>query len=132
MLLDILSEFFLVCFLELIDYIVVLSVVIELLFELFDPLFELFLSVHDLETHLRDLVLVLLLDLSLSVPHLVLVLLKLLLRLLPLSCVSLLHVSDHRFHIRLLSCLLEGVLLPSHHRVGLSENRLDFFFVGAR
>ena len=132
MLLNVLTEFFLVRFLELIDYIVVLSVVIELLFELFDPLFELFLSIHDLETHLRDLVLVLLLDLSLSVPYLVLVLLKLLLRLLPLSCVSLLHVSDHRFHIRLLSCLLESVLLPSHHRVRLSENRLDFFFVGAR
>ncbi len=132
MLLDILSEFFLVCFLELIDYIVVLSVVIELLFELFNPLLELFLSIHDFKTHLRDLVLVLFLDLSLSVPHLVLVLLKLLLCLLPLSSVSLLHVSDHRFHICLLPCLLEGVLLPSHHRVRLSENRLDFFFVSAR
>ena len=52
MLLHVLTKFFLVCFLELIDYIVVFPVVIELLFELFDTLLELLLCVHDLQAHL--------------------------------------------------------------------------------
>jgi hypothetical protein len=130
MLLHVLTEFFLVRLLELIDYIVVLSVVIELLLELFNPLLELLLGVHDFETHLRDLVLVLPLDLALSVLHLGLVLLELLLRLLSLGRVPLLHVLDHRFHVSLLPRLLERVLLPGHHCVSLSENGLDFFFVG--
>lgn len=131
MLLHILTELFLVCFLEFIDYIVILPIVIELFLELFDTLLELLLRVHYLESHLRDLVLVLLLDLPLPVLDLGLVLLELLLRLLPLGGVPLLDVPDHRLHVRLLPRLLKGVLLPGHHRVRLPQDRLYLLFVGA-
>ena len=130
MFLDILSEFFLVRLLKFIDNIVILSVVVELLLELFNPHFKLLLGVHDLHLHLGDLSLVLLLDLSLSVLDLGLILFELLLRLLPLSDVPLLDLLDHGLDVRLLPRLLERVLLPGHHCVGLSQNRLDFFFVG--
>ena len=118
--------------LEFIDYIVVLPVVIKLLFELLDSLFKLLLGVHDLEAHLGDLVLVVFLDLPLPVLDLGLVLLELLLRFLPLSRVSLLHVPDHSFYVRLFPRLLESVFLSGDDRVGFSENRLDFFFVSTR
>jgi hypothetical protein len=131
MLLHILSELFLVCFLEFIDYIVILPIVIELFLELFDTLLELLLRVHYLEPHLRDLILVLLLDHPLAVFHLGPVLLELLLRLLPLGGVPLLDVPDHRLHVRLLPRLLQGVPLPRHHSVRLSQDRLYLFFVGA-
>lgn len=130
MLLDILTELFLVRLLELIDYVVVLSVVIELLLELLDPLLKLLLRVHDLQLHLGYLVLVLLLDLPLSVLHLSLVLLKLLLCFFPLSGVPLFDIADHRLNIGLLPGFFQCVLLPGHHRVGFSKYGFYLFLIG--
>ena len=132
MFLDILSEFFLVRLLEFIDNIVILSVVVELLLELFNPHFKLLLGVHDLHLHLGDLSLVLLLDQPLSVLDLGLILFELLLRLLPLSDVPLLDLLDHGLDVRLLPRLLERVLLPRNDHVGLAQNSFYLALVGSR
>ena len=131
MFLDVLAELLLVRLLELINYIVVFPVVVQLLLELFDPLLKLFLRIQHVESHLSDLVLVVFFDLALPVLDLALVLLELLLRLLALLAVSLLDLADHGLDVGLLAGFLQGVLLARDDAVGFAQNNLDFLLVGA-
>ncbi len=102
-------------FLEFINNIVILSVVVQLFLELLYALLETFLRVEDLQSHVGDLPLVLFLDMRLPILHLLLVLFELLLSLFPLLDVSFFSVSYHLFDLGPLLSLLQCFLLPGDH-----------------
>lgn len=106
--------------LELINYVVILPVVIELLFELLDALLETFLGIEHLQTHFCHLVLVVFFNLLFSIFDLELVLFELLLSLLPLLCVPLLSLLYHLLYLSPFSGLVKGFFLLGDNVVGLS------------
>ena len=116
--------------LEFIDNVVILAVVVQLLLELLDALLETFLRVEHLQAHVRDLRLVLLLDILLPILHFLLVLFELLLSLFLLLSVSLLGVSNHLLDLSPLLSLLQSILLSGHYCIRLSQYGLYLSLIG--
>lgn len=126
------GQLFLVRFLQLVDDVVILTVVFQLLLKLFNSLFKPFLSVHHLKAHVSDLGLVLLLHLGLPLLYFRLVIFKLFLCFPPLLSVPLLCLFYHLLNIRLFFSLFQGFLLFGNDVISLAEDYLNFLLVGAR
>lgn len=118
--------------LELLDNVVILSVILHLSLELFQPLLETLFGVHHFQTHVGHLHLILLLYLLLALLHLNLEIFELFLGFFLLLEVSLLHFLYHGLHVLGVPSFFKGILLPAYDAIGLSKYRFDLLLVSAR
>ena len=116
-------------FLELINYIVVLSVVIHLFFELFNSWLKLLLHIHDFKFKITNFLLVVPLYLRFFLLHFHFIFFKLFLTFLLFLGVFILQLFNFLFQAVLLFCFIKSFLLLSNNWIGIFQNSIDLLFI---
>jgi len=117
---------------KFVNHIVVFTIIIKLLFELFKTLLEFLFCIKNFKFHLSYFSLVVFFHLSFTNLDFRFVFFKLLLSFLSFRGMPIFNVFNHGFDPSLISGLLKSFLLTGDNRVCLLENDFNFLLVCSR